>query len=236
MQSAGSSQRKALRKIFASMRKKLTNKGFTVFEMLTVFAILAIIASSIALMMRQMTGGYQRIMSKQSLSDTSRTIIQYMTRDLENAFVVRDGLSSYQFQGTAETVDFNAFLETDDGYSEMVEVGYSLVGNELMRRVQTADVPDNNVKSGGTVSKIAGNVTELSFGYAYKQATLTVTNPDGLNTWDSSVNGRTNYDFVGEKDPDGLPDVVKVSFTVRDEHDPSITQDYSVNVYLPHDK
>ena len=189
--------------------------GFTIIELVTAMAILAIIGMSLSIMMRQMTGTYMRIRAGQEILDDARTIISMLTSDIENAYVSKTD-NRYQFHATSTALDFNAVCEQTIGQHEVVEVGYATNGTNLEKRLETGSAIPNDVKTGGTVNILCDNVTTLSFRFMYKDSAGDFQHT--ASDWDSNADDIQNYDRSGnEKNPDGLPDAVEINFTVQDE-------------------
>jgi type II secretory pathway pseudopilin PulG len=212
--------------------------GFTLIEMLTVFVILIIVGYSLSLLFKQATQSYTRIRASQEIVDTERSVVTMMTRDLENAYLSKTD-SRFRFIGSDSVLNFDSFQDNASNIPAMAEIGYTYdaAQDRIMRREQTAGVPDNDVTAGGVSSQLARNIHSLSFRIGYKNAGNTVQYLSSGATWDSNANSYANYNSAGEpKNPDGLPHVVEVTFTVNDSNGYYPEQSVTTTIYLPQDK
>jgi len=214
--------------------RKLSLTGFTIVEMLTVLVIVIIIGYSISLLMTQVINSYTKIKSEQEIVDTSRTIIRLLMNDLENAYISKLD-NRFAFVGARTSIDFNAFLETSIGETNVVEIGYFRnANNQLIRRLEENNIP-NLLTSGGTSSIVADNVQTLQFRFCYKDATGNFQYTSA--NWDSRIEHFANYNNRGEnKDPDGLPEAVEVSFSLQDSKAIYPVRSFTTKIYLPQDK
>ncbi len=214
--------------------RKRSLTGFTIIEMLTVLVIVIIIGYSISILMKQVVISYTKIKSEQEILDTSRNIIRSLTRDLENAYISKTD-NRFSFVGSNTNIDFNAFLETSLDETNTVEIGYSLnANNQLVRRLEENNIP-NLVTSGGNASVLADNIQTLTFRFCYRNASGDF-QYTSLN-WDSRVEHFSNYNHKGEnKNPDGLPDAVEVSFSLQDSKAIYPVRSFMTKIYLPQDK
>ncbi|MBU1863520.1 MAG: type II secretion system GspH family protein [Candidatus Omnitrophica bacterium] len=212
--------------------------GFTIIELLTVLVIITVVGYTTSLAVMQISKSYTKIKSVREILDLSRTIMKHLTRDLESAYIATIA-TNFRFLGTNITIDFNTWREASSGISEVIEVGYSLgTDNDgdgdfpLMRRIETGTSIPNQINSGGTDYEIADNVFSLRFTYVYKDSAGDLQTTTG--TWDSSAeNFGNNVDYIGEnKDPDGLPDAVAVTFQLFNNQGPT----YTTTIFLPPDK
>ena len=213
-------------------RKKM--HGFTLIETVTVFVIVAIIGYSISVMMTQVMRSYRQMKAVQEVMDISRNVISFLTSDVENAYISSTD-NRFIFLGTNTTLDFNAISETSFGSSGLVELGYSRNGNnQIVRRFEAGSSLPNQVTSGGTSSIVADNVYSLAFQFVYRD------NGGAFQmsvAWDSNASNYANYDYSGNaKNPDGLPEAVEITFSVRDRDGVYPLRTFTTKIYLPHDK
>ena len=219
----------------------MNKKAFTLIEMLAVFAILAIIGSSLSVITSQIFKSYERMRSSQTNINLSRMIIQKITNDVENAFV-SDLDTKFRFIGKNDSLNFNTFRTGESGVPEVVEIGYEYDSSlqTLSRRIDLSDPDVNNVTSGGTTEVIAENVTNFLFEYGYIASTATGAQfvyASSTGTWDSNIENFYNIDVGGDhKDPDGLPETVRISFTVSDPAGKVADESFKVSIFLLQDK
>ena len=213
--------------------------GFTLVEILTVFTIMVMAGYALSVVFKQSTKSYTQIRASQEIVDIERSVVSLLTRDLENAYVSQTD-TRFRFMGTNTALHFNSFQENSSGIQEMVEIGYTYDNalNQIDRRLATGTtIPDADVTSGGTSSPLGRNIYSLSFRIGYKSSGLGINYISSGSTWDSRANTFANYNKAGEgKNPDGLPHLVEVTFTVTDTQNIYPQQTITTTIYLPHDK
>lgn len=140
-----------------------------------------------------------------------------------------------------DEIFFVAPIAGNLGGQDLCEVGYWLRNdNRLMRHYEyfggsakPVVIPvvydfskraDGSVDTGASDAPVASNVTSLQFTYYYRHAAgaAPATDSPALHTWDSTLDNpgarAENYDSDGNaKKPDGLPDAVGISITVRNK-------------------
>ncbi len=210
-----------------------TLAGFSLIELLAVLAILVVVGCSLSILFTQAVESYVKIRAQQEVADTARTIIHFLTRDIENAFVSNTD-NRFTFLGTNTTINTNAFLETLAGPSEIVELGYRRDAglNHLIRRLQTgASIPDADVTTGGTDSIVAENVLSFDIVFVYDDTTATL---QTTGAWDSRIDNFANADRAGNnKSPDALPHMVDISFSLRDSNARYPARTFTTRIVLP---
>jgi len=219
---------------FLSGSRQHRKAAFTIVELLTVFAIIAIIGYALALITKQIGTGYARVRAMQDVQNTARTLIGQFNHTIANAFYSRTD-SRFEFRGNAQALDFNALLEDAAGKIIMSEIGYTrdADGTVRERRETGAGIP-NVVTGGGSSEIVAEGVGALQFRYMYKDAGGVFQYAGGV--WDSRVETYGNYNRENEnKNPDGLPDAVEVSFTVQDRNNFFAPQPFVTKIYIPQD-
>lgn len=212
--------------------------GFTLVEMLTVFTILIIIGYSLALLFNQATHSYAQIKASQEIVDTERAIITTITRDIENAYLSQTN-PLFRFIGSNTALHFNAFQTDENGVVQIVEIGYSYdaAQKKILRRVQTAGVPDADVTVGGIVEDLGAHINSLDFRIGYRFTGNTIRYLVSGSGWDSQTNTYANYDSANQpKDPDGLPHVIEVSFSLTDSKGFYTQQTVTTKIYVTQNK
>jgi type II secretory pathway pseudopilin PulG len=213
--------------------------GFTLVEMLTVFAILIIVGYALSVLFQQATKSYSRIRASQEIVDIERNVVTTLLRDLENAFVSSTD-PRFRFIGNNVALHFNAFQENATGIPSVVEIGYAYdaVNRTINRRMQTgATIPDADVTSGGITSPLGRNIHSLAFRIGYRHTGVTINYIVSGSTWDSQLNTYANYNTAHEeKNPDGLPHLIEVTFALSDSQNQSKLRTVTTTIYLPNDK
>ena len=214
--------------------KEQERAGFTIIEILTVLVIVVIIGYSISLLMTQVITSYTKIKAEQEIINSSRTIIRFLTQDLENTYISKLD-NRFVFVGTSTTIDCTIFGETSVGDTNAVEVGFLRnANNELIRLFEENNIP-NLVTSGGTSSIVAAGIQTLQFRFCYRNASGDFQYTSA--NWDSRVEHFSNYNHKGEnKNPDGLPDAIEVSFSLQDSKGLYPVRNFVTKIYLPQDK
>lgn len=223
------------------IRPNFKNNAFTLVEIVAVLAIMAIVGVALNIMSTQILGAYTHFRSNQRMVSQAREIFQFLEDDIENAFVCSDD-ERFRFYGKDNELHFYAF-RTLAGGLQVVEIGYvyDSVNKQLKRRMDTSDgVLDTDVTSGGTLKVVAENVAGFDFSYGYVASSHSgvdfVYLPDG-SVWDSKFNDIANLDASRDlKSLNGLPETVKVVFTLEDVDGKKPPENYSTTVYLLQDK
>jgi hypothetical protein len=190
------------------------------------------------LFFNQATKSYIRIKASQEIVDTERSIVTIFMRDLENAYLSKTN-PMFRFIGSDTALHFNSFQQDAQGLPGLVEIGYSYdaAQKKIMRRIQTVGVPDADVTAGGSTDVLGRNIHSLVFRIGYRSAGNAVHFVSSGASWDSHSDTYTNYNAAGEqKDPDGLPHIVEVTFTLTDSNGFYQQQTVTTKIYLPQDK
>jgi type II secretory pathway pseudopilin PulG len=117
------------------------------------------------------------------------------------------------FRGTAHKLDFIGIIQPPVGnyypsdwtqyppalVSDCAEIGYRVVDEVAYRRVQSINVPDSNIATGGVEREMDSAIKNLSFRYSTDGKSF-------LNEWDG------NHPPVGNSP---LPQIVEIAITAR---------------------
>ncbi len=191
------------------LEKKI--KGFTLIELLSSLLILSIMGYAISLMFGEVSRSSVKIRSYQRFLSEGMNVVSVMKHDIRNAFFSRTD-NRFTFLFGNNRLDFHSI--TPDG---MVEISFYYDSNNgvIYKRVQSSNVPDGDVTSGGTAAPLAGRVSKFSISVAYTDNSGNLIYIPASSNWNAGMNIYNNYTPYGvEKNPDGLPDVVKVAFTI----------------------
>jgi hypothetical protein len=211
-------------------------KAFTIAEILIVMVILVTIGYGVAILFKQVMMTYNKVRALNEMSNTSRNVFYTMANDLENAYISQSD-SRFCFMGNSTALNFNAVVETAPGVQTLVEVGYSLniKNKQLERRIDTQDIPNASVESGGISTVLAENVTKIAFQFYYRTGDNSFT--FASQGWDSRRSRFRPLSFTGiAKNPDGLPDGVEITLTVHDGQGVYPDRSFTTMVYLMQDK
>ena len=204
-------------------------RGLTLLELLVALTITVLLGASLAAIFRTSMDAWRRGEAATQRCQPARIALQRMSEEMRSAISLseqQDGtVNTESFKGTANTVDFlttsnppdwNKDLVEDKIYYDVCEIGYYIHadGDRLMRHLQTANVPDGSIGSGGGYAELAPHVTGLNIEY-YNGASW-------VNSWTAS---------------NTLPKIVKITLTVQADIAPAGTEkkeeNISTRVYIP---
>jgi len=215
-------------------------KGVTLVELLVAVFILSISSISIYTVFRTATVTYSKSGRQLEMMQNARTILGQITRELQGAaFNQNAGISFVGYNtdngimsgSTKDEVHFVAAIP-NSGDWDLCEVGYWLKGEDnLLQRCFAVNPDFDFTNNGGSNSRDLGyNVIDLQLTYYYRDLNLAWTES---TSWNSNIDSVSNYDVNGtQRNPDGLPDAVKVSLTVQDDLGKEIAEEFSTMIYL----
>ncbi len=215
------------------------NRGLSLIEIIIATFILAISSVSIYTVFRTATTVYSKAQRQLEMVQNARIILEQITRELECAvFNQGTGISLYGYEtgsgiksgSTRDEIHFVSPIP-NSGDWDLCEVGYWVRGldNTLMRCFETN--PDFNFTN-NTSSELGYNVTDLQFFSYYRDSSLNWIRSQNAN-WNSSQDIVSNYDANGiQRNPDGLPDMVEVRLTVRDDSSREQPKEFSTFIYI----
>ena len=220
--------------------------GFTLLELLVSVGLLALLVLSLSLIfangLKVLHMGYDRA----EMYSNARKVLDQMLREIPSAICDGTNGYPFIGRATgspmrgAESIGPELYFVGQvpgAGNTNVVELGYWLRNQtptpECMRfyvtdgatdgyELYTAPyAPDFTTPAGSASSSLLGeNITNLNFTYFFHSTS----NPNDANfwgraqSWDSRANNVVNLDSDGkDKNPDGLPDAVEVTVTVRDK-------------------
>ncbi len=224
-----------------------TQKGFTLMELLVAIAILSIISISCYIAFDTGLKSWRMSEARVERYQNARAVLDMMAKDFQSAFISSTNRNIYRLMENAYGIYFttNSVSIATDIY----RVGYSWAGNNLIKGINAnydTGTPDPAYAVGKVdqssnllISEGSGcSVTGLSFEYGHY---VNTTNRDnGVMTWsnitwDSNLNNVTNLyrnDNIN-KNPDGLPEAIRIGLAVRDEKSYEAAQSFYTIVYLP---
>ena len=174
----------------------------------------------------------------------ARAALDMMARELQSAFILTSS-SVYRLKEITSGYSGGIYFTTSAirVTTDVYEVGYSrrTSDNVLLKEIQT---PPNSTETDGSSSELAQNIMDLVFEYGYYESAANRNN--GLMTWrsarsspvlqwNSNIDNVTNYykNNSGNKNPDGLPEAIRIGLAVRDEKSYETAQSFYTIVYLP---
>jgi len=226
-------------KILQPIFQNTDKKGVTLVEILIATFILAISSVSIYTIFRTATTVYSKAQRQLEMIQNARIILEQMTRELQGAvFNQNTGIALRGYEtgsgiksgSTKDEIHFVVAVP-NSGRWDLCEAGYWLRGanNTLMRCFEVN--PDFNFAN-NTSSELGYNITDLQFFYYYRDNALNWVRTPNAN-WNSNQDIVSNYDANGiQRNPDGLPDMVEVRLTVRDDLGREQPREFSTFIYL----
>lgn len=237
-------------------------KGLTLTEILVVVFIFLMLSSVLFTVFKSALDSWRRSENVIVMLEDARTALELISRDISAAFLFQrsnDKTQWTKFYGIDQSgtkIKNNsskdelffiapvALREGEAKRTDLCEIGYWLDGKgrqdssdgALMRHFETfSGLPVTYsfaTPQTGADTAIARNVMDLQFTYYYRNAAGA--KPSSVATqWDSDMNGFVNYDAGGHlKNPDGLPDAVGISITLR-SRDGAQTKTFTALVLLP---
>lgn len=220
-------------------RKKLGERAFTLLEAVVTVAVLAIIASSLAMVFKTLLSSWNKAETANDVSQSAYAILDQISRELK--CTVKDSSVKYYLLGIDEgpsghisqTVSDEIYLVTTvkgSAGTGLCEVGYWLKDtgadkdNSLMRHVKenisgTTDFTTSVLPS--TSSRSAANVTKFEALYWDTNTTAWSSDPaqptDALKLWDSQTR---------------LPVAIKIALSMTDDNNKNEAKFEKV-VFLP---
>lgn len=202
-------------------------------EIVTVVAILVIIGYSLSILVSQVMKSYNSMKAEQEVIDQARSLFLHLNRDVENIYV-NNADTRYAFVASNTRFDATVFSRENASTGPIIEVGYYRNGTQLMRRLETNNVPNSVTDNGGTASVMAEGISNFAIRMMYKNASG---NFQYATNWDSRIEHFANYDSNGiNRNPDGLPDAVEVSFSLQDAAQRKAQKSFITKIFLPNDK
>lgn len=188
-------------------------KGATLLELIVATVVTAILGLAIYNVCSMAMDAWQKGEARTQKYQNIRIALDRMTEEIRGAITLNPdynpGKDIYFIganNGTNDTLSFISIAHPPDGsdygstYSPLslkfdcCELGFYLSGNMLIRQKQVANVPDNDITSGGSPDELAPYITGLNFRYH---------NGTGWqDTWDASPSG-----------DNGLPRAVEITLT-----------------------
>ncbi len=204
-------------------------KGFTLLELLVALTITVLLGATLFTIFRTSMDAWQRGEATIQRCQPARSALQGMGEEMRSAISLSrqyDGTSNNQsFKGTVNTVDFLTTSNSppwtqnyslNETYYDVCEIGYYIHadGDRLMRRLQTKNVPDGIIGSGGGYARLAPHVKGLNIKY--------FNGASWVDSWPAS---------------NTLPRVVKITLTVQADVAPAgiekKEENISTQVYIP---
>lgn len=223
-------------------------------ELLVAIAILSIISISCYVAFDTGLKSWRKSEARVERYQNARAALEMMAKDLQGTFISSVNSNIYRLMENA----FGIYLTTNaiSVTTDINRVGYTWVGsgNSIIRGINPNYVlatPDpasavGAIDQSSNVLISEGIVTVLSFEYGfYENATNrnngTMTwksaNSSPSLQWDSNVNNLNYPNFYknnsGDKNPDGLPEAIRIGLVVQDEKSYEPAQSFYTTVYLP---
>lgn len=226
-------------KILLPIYLNINKRGITIIEILIASFILAGSSVSIYTVFRTATTVYSKAQRQLEMAQNARIILEEITRELDCAiFNQGTGISFNGYEtgsgiksgSTRDEIHFVSPI-SNSGNWDLCEVGYWVRGadNTLMRSFEIN--PDFNFTNNSS-SELGYNVTDLQFFHYYRDSGLNWIRSQNAN-WNSNQDIVSNYDANGiQRNPDGLPDMVEVRLTVRDDSSREQPKEFSTFIYL----
>lgn len=205
-------------------RKKSGERAFTLLEAVVTIAVLAIIASSLAMVFKTLLGSWNKTETANDVSQSAYAVLDQMSRELK--CVVKDpgikyyllgideGPSGHISQTVSDEIYFITTVKGSTG-TGLCEVGYWLKDtgadkdNSLMRHVKenVSGITDFTASVlPSTSSKAAANVTKFEVLYWDTNTAAWVSDPaqptDALKLWNSNTQ---------------LPVAIKIALSMTDD-------------------
>lgn len=224
---------------------RLNNKGLTLTEILVSVFIFSILSTVLFTIFRGGLDSWRKSESILGMYEGTRNALDMMSREMQSAYLFQNSNDQTQWtrflgvdaSGTRiktnsekDELFFVAPIASRSGEDpriDLCEIGYWLDGkgtesssdDVLMRHFESFNKLPVKYDFADPATEvddfIAKNVTDLQFTYYYRSAAGAAPTATATN-WDSSSNNLVNYDADGNlKNPDGLPDAVGISITVR---------------------
>lgn len=220
-------------------------KGLTLTEIMVVVFIFSILSSVLFTVFKSALDSWRRSENVIVMLEDARTVLELISRDISAAFLFQNSNDKTKWTKFCGIDQSGAKIKNNSSKDELFfiapvalrkgertradlcEIGYWLDGKgaqdssdgALMRHFETfSELPVTfsfAAPDTGADTVIAKNVTDLQFTYYYRSASGA--KPSSVATqWDSDMDGLVNYDAGGRlKNPDGLPDAVGISITLR---------------------
>ena len=234
---------------------KGSNRGFTLLELLVSVGLLALLVVTLSMVFSQGLKALHTGYNRAEMYASARTALEQMLREIPSA--ICDGTVGYPLNGfstphfqTGSTGPELYFIGrvAGAGDSDVVELGYWWKRNpgantgDLMRFYVTDKADATHFElytpalipnyATGDSNVLAQNVTNLVIAYYYRSSLTGATPMTRVLIWDSTQDLVPNLDAEGhDKNPDGPPDAIEISLTVRDKL--LKEQAKTLTVYIP---
>ncbi len=235
---------------------KGSNRGFTLLELLVSVGLLALLVLTLSMVFSQGLKALHTGYNRAEMYSSARTALEQMLREIPSA--ICDGTVGYplfgydvpnhQADGTGPELYFMGKVP-GAGDSDVVELGYwwkrdpGANTGDLMRFYVNDEIKTTTIfelytpalrpnYATGNSNVLAQNVTNLVIAYYYRSSLTGATPMTKVPTWDSTQNLVPNLDAGGNnKNPDGPPDAIEISLTVKDKL--LKEQPKTLTVYIP---
>lgn len=184
----------------------ITNRGFTLTEIMLTLAILSIIFGAIYMIFRGATMTYVKGRTTGALYEDARMVSEMLQRDIGSMVIAPKGdlplgidLSETHIkQGSTADEFFFIRSQPRNEASDVAEIGYWLKGSDSTLRRHFDGNPDYSLATFYSDDEIASNVSDVQFEY------------DDGTAWRTSW--KTGEGGISSR---ALPKAVKVKFTIR---------------------
>ncbi|MCG2676256.1 prepilin-type N-terminal cleavage/methylation domain-containing protein [bacterium] len=190
-------------------------RGITLLELLVALVITALLGIAIYNVSKMAMDAWQKGEARTQVYQNLRIAINRVSEEIGSAITLNptyNPAKKIYFYGQSNRLDFisiahapignyydSVFTSPPELVFDCCEIGYRVSGTTIYRRKQEKNVPDSDIKAGGTEKEMATHITNLS---------LTYYSADGSS--------KTSWDADPTVDG-GLPKKVAISITAKSE-------------------